>query len=496
MVRELLLLALVACAAADTAHSVRMREVAKAVNEHPGRTWTAVHPADRLKDGKVAPVAAPPAPAVAKSHESLQSTCAQDQCGTKAGCRWDFRTANTLRPVEDQGQCGACVAFATTHAWNDAAIINDAPLSNWLSPQSLVSCCSASGCGGCTGNDPRSAMGFYKSTGIAWESSFPYYAMDGVQCQNPNTPKKLANYLTGSGECNMISAMAKYGAITSSIQAYEDFMNYPYTPSYMDDGSFSQVYSHTSGSLLGGHSMELVGYGVNSQGVKYWIAKNSFGMMSGYDGYYLIRRGTNEVGIESRPYTVPVLSSSSSVEEDMLTALPEVHTNYTYDGESLPMHIDNPVALEAAQFAARSVKSVHCSGDAALQTIGDVSAQVVSGVMYRMTIVVGGANCSKPSSYYASVYYNATSGNFTLHTATEFMTPEAVEERSQSNSGSSAPLSENWQIGAVGAAAVVVSVFGVIGGLFLYRRRQQQQLADSGAASSTELSAGLLEQDA
>ncbi|KAF0306548.1 Dipeptidyl peptidase 1 [Amphibalanus amphitrite] len=49
---------------------------------------------------------------------------------------------------------------------------------------------------------------------------------------------------------------------------------------------------------LTNHAVLITGYGVED-GVKYWNVKNSWGNDWGNGGYFKIRRGTDECGIES-----------------------------------------------------------------------------------------------------------------------------------------------------------------------------------------------------
>jgi hypothetical protein len=80
------------------------------------------------------------------------------------------------------------------------------------------------------------------------------------------------------------------------------------------------------------------GYGASDKGEKYWIVQNSWGPSWGMQGTFMIRRGTNECGIEVRaacccrplPYRshLAVLSSAPSIEAAPLPACPTFRTNY------------------------------------------------------------------------------------------------------------------------------------------------------------------------
>ena len=53
---------------------------------------------------------------------------------------------------------------------------------------------------------------------------------------------------------------------------------------------------------LTNHAVVVVGYGTDAEtGEDYWTVKNSWGTTWGEQGYFRIRRGTDECGIESLP---------------------------------------------------------------------------------------------------------------------------------------------------------------------------------------------------
>jgi len=69
---------------------------------------------------------------------------------------------------------------------------------------------------------------------------------------------------------------------------YQDFMNYK-----------SGVYKYTSGGLLGGHAVKMVGWG-SENGVDYWICANSWSTKWGEQGFFRIKTG--ECNIDQAVY--------------------------------------------------------------------------------------------------------------------------------------------------------------------------------------------------
>ena len=96
----------------------------------------------------------------------------------------------------------------------------------------------------------------------------------------------------GLGVAGIQAALQAFGPLTTSFTVYEDFTTYE-----------SGIYHYVTGAALGMHAVTLIGWGAEN-GTDYWTVKNSWNPTWGEGGFFRIRRGTNEVGIEWTVYGV------------------------------------------------------------------------------------------------------------------------------------------------------------------------------------------------
>lgn len=277
----------------DLINSVQSSWTAVAYPDHEMYTLQELHyraggPASRI------PVRARPAPGeagLAKMAAALPE-------------HWDWRNVdgiNFVSPVRNQASCGSCYSFATMGMLEARIRIltnnSDTPV---LSPQQVVSCSEYSQ--GCDGGFPYLIGKYVQDFGIVDESCFPYTATNSpcnlpANCGRMYTAEYgyVGGFYGGCSETAMMLELVKNGPIGVALEVYPDFMHYK-----------GGIYHHTglSDSInpfeLTNHAVLLVGYGrCPKTGQKYWIVKNSWGSGWGEDGYFRIRRGSDECAIES-----------------------------------------------------------------------------------------------------------------------------------------------------------------------------------------------------
>lgn len=259
---------------------------------------------------------------------------------------YDFRVKHPecVGQVLNQGQCGSCWSFSATEAFANrrcAAGLDGHSIR--MSQQYQVSCDTIDS--GCAGGWLPTAWEFFLVKGVPSDECVPYEAetfLNGkngkcpTHCENgdeihvfktagtavnvgiryslPPATKKRGNFnLFGwckdegsegqsahmeepltmdesekkkEQERNIEKALVRDGPLQTAFSVYQDFFHYE-----------SGIYHHITGELMGGHAVEIVGYGAET-GTEYWIIKNSWGSDWGESGYFRILRGVNECGIE------------------------------------------------------------------------------------------------------------------------------------------------------------------------------------------------------
>lgn len=240
--------------------------------------------------------------------------------------------ADVIGHIRDQSDCGSCWAFASTEAFNDRLCVakGDKTL---FSVEDTLACCSGFSCGmsmGCNGGQPTAAWNWFTKAGVVTGGDFedigsqktclPYEfepCAHHVESQKYkpcpsteyNTPrcKKTCSENDYSKSYMADKVLAKtayslrsvkdiqkdlmtYGSVTAAFTVYSDFPNYK-----------TGVYQLTasSGSALGGHAVKILGWGVEDK-TDYWLVANSWNEEWGDKGYFKIKRGSNECGIESQ----------------------------------------------------------------------------------------------------------------------------------------------------------------------------------------------------
>ncbi|XP_022101477.1 cathepsin B-like isoform X2 [Acanthaster planci] len=242
----------------------------------------------------------------------------------------------SMRRISDQGACGAGWAFGALEAMSDRYCIFSKMknLNVTLSAENLISCCGLQ-CGfGCEGGYPSAAWHYWVQAGIVTGGGFessqgcqPYtfqpcrHVSEGSaeedsaptcapmvqtpECQtecrkgyNKSYSEDLhfgkSAYAVMNNVLQIEEEIMHFGPVEASMDIFEDFLSYK-----------SGVYQHVIGKFINKHSVKLYGWGVTSDGVKYWQAANSWNENW---GFFRILQGADECGIEEDVYAgVPLL---------------------------------------------------------------------------------------------------------------------------------------------------------------------------------------------
>lgn len=150
-----------------------------------------------------------------------------------------------------------------------------------LSEQQLIDCDRNDANGGCDGGNKEMAFEYIVKNGINTEDGYPYQEAD-LSCNATNEAVQAAR-ISGyevvpmNNETALLNAVSQQPVTVSIDVNGDDFRYYS-----------SGVFTGNCGTNLT-HDVTVVGYGTHD-GVKYWLAKNSWGPDWGFNGYMLIQR--------------------------------------------------------------------------------------------------------------------------------------------------------------------------------------------------------------
>ncbi|KAF1794394.1 Cysteine peptidase [Phytophthora cactorum] len=196
----------------------------------------------------------------------------------------DWSASKCMSPVQSQGQCGSCWAFASVAAVESLQCIKNGQSGiNKYSEQQLVGCDSQNM--GCGGGAPVYAYEYIQKNGLCAESAYPYTSSNGGGASCSASCSKSQTGITGyerineGDEAGLVEALKSQPvvvAVASGNAAWKQ-----YTGGVMSTCETTQV----------DHAVLVVGYDDNT-----FKVRNSWGENWGEAGYVRMARSSSGMG--------------------------------------------------------------------------------------------------------------------------------------------------------------------------------------------------------
>jgi hypothetical protein len=269
-------------------------------------------------------------------------------------------------------------------------ITGEAPSGTIISPEPILEC-SAQGCDGGWPSTAWSWMinnGDTTCTGQCFQGCAPYDSGAGSSpschkgtCDGGTSWKSVYNpgsyQSLQSGNLTLfMSELSTYGPLQACFNVYENFYTF-------FDEEPTGIYNRTSGPIVGGHCVKLIGWGTQN-GMDYWQYANSWDTTWGDQGYFKVVRGKNLAGIEAS-VTEGFTKKQSEARKQFGVQIttPQKLVGGWQEQTDFTSSLVLDVIEEALDYIAMGLRT-----DIDLKKIVSVHTQVVAGVNYRLILGV------------------------------------------------------------------------------------------------------------
>ncbi|CAF4982834.1 unnamed protein product [Rotaria sp. Silwood1] len=216
---------------------------------------------------------------------------------------FDWREKNLVSSIKNQGDCGACYAFATAAVMETlyALKIKSEKVIDFSAQQ--ITDCSSNGNNGCSGGHFPPSVRYLSGKGgkIATDASYPY------------VEKKQSCRTSGINEIDL--GKVEYISIPLGDEKKMAEVLVNNGPIFIGIDADSKLFMFYKNGILTidncpkraqdmDHAMTIVGYGYDDAlKLPYWIIKNSWGVKWGENGYLrLVKDANNMCGVATMAY--------------------------------------------------------------------------------------------------------------------------------------------------------------------------------------------------
>lgn len=208
----------------------------------------------------------------------------------------DWIAAGAVNTIQDQGSCGSCWAFSTICGLEGGHAVATGELLKF-SEQQIVDCSTENN--GCGGGMSYNGYKYFTYNQPMSETEYPYKAVDGTckydadAAYNVNTASADWYVTVPFDEVDQMKAAIALKPLNVSIQGSSTVFR-AYSSGVFNDSTCGNQHNHAT---------NVVGMGITTDGIEYWVMRNSWGASWGEGGYMRMEivEGDGQCGVQMWP---------------------------------------------------------------------------------------------------------------------------------------------------------------------------------------------------